>query len=292
METSNWRVFVTVAERGSLSAAADELNLSQSGVSYSVKSLEDRTGCPLFVRHRRGVALTEPGSALLPLAHALLNQEERLAQGIAHLNGLAAGTVRVGTYASAAATWLPQVLARFRKRYPNIDVELAEGAAEEIEANLAGNAVDFAITSFRERSGFEWIDLEIDRLVAVSRTDGSDTDASPFPLSTAGDTPLIVASTFYEHDVSQVLSSLGVQPSRVSLRSRDDRTIMELARAGLGTALLFQRVVEAGGTEGLVVRRTEPAVARRVGIAIRSRAGASPAAQALVRAIVKSFKKA
>ena len=58
MDISKWRVFTKIAEVLNVTAAADQLNMSQSGVSYIIKCLEQEAGFPLFIRHPQGVALT------------------------------------------------------------------------------------------------------------------------------------------------------------------------------------------------------------------------------------------
>ena len=75
---NKWEVFIKVAEVQNVTTAADELNISQSGVSYILKSLEKEIGFPLFTRHKRGVILTPNAEEILPAIHEFLNQKENI----------------------------------------------------------------------------------------------------------------------------------------------------------------------------------------------------------------------
>ena len=290
MDSGGWKVFLTVAECGSVSAASRRLNLSQSGVSYTLSTLEKRCGFPLFHRHRRGVTLTESGRALLPIAQDMLNQQELLGQEVSRIAGLTRGSVRVGSFSSAAATWLPSVLAGFMRDYPRIEVEIREGASEEIEAQLAGDEIDFAVTSYRKRPHVEWIDLARDRLVAVAgeQEGAAALGDGAYDLARLEHDAYIASTNYYEHDVSEVLERLGIRPANVACRSRDERTIASLARQGMGVALFFESTLAAGLGHGLTAVPTKPAVERRLGIAVRSLEGTTPAAKALAGRIVSS----
>jgi DNA-binding transcriptional LysR family regulator len=119
------RSFVAVAETGGFTTAAKLLNSTQSTISAQVHRLEEEAGRPLFVRSTRSVQLSAAGETLLGYARTILrlNEDARLRlSGARH-----AGRVRVGVGEDLAGSWLPRVLKRLCRAYPNLEVEFEIG---------------------------------------------------------------------------------------------------------------------------------------------------------------------
>ena len=93
---SKYEIFKTIVELGSLSKTAEKLNLTQSGVSYAISSLESELGFPLFRRERSGMSLTPNGARILTHVQNILEHEELLRQEATSIKGLDTGTVRIG----------------------------------------------------------------------------------------------------------------------------------------------------------------------------------------------------
>ena len=118
MSVSKYQMFVKTVECGSFSKAAEALNFTQSGVSHAVQSLEDELGVTLLSRNRGGVVLTADGRALLPKIERLCAAHRALMQSAADLKGMDAGLVKVATFSSVSAQWLPSILKSFGEPYP------------------------------------------------------------------------------------------------------------------------------------------------------------------------------
>lgn len=128
-------VFEAAARTLSFTRAADELALTQSAVSRSIASLEERLGFALFERRHRALVLTERGQVL---HHAATEMLERLDATIARLRGRdAARTVTVTASISFASLWLVPRLARFTRQHPHIDVRIA-ASNEIVDLDRAG----------------------------------------------------------------------------------------------------------------------------------------------------------
>ena len=115
------RTFVAVVDTGGFTNAAKLLNSTPSTVSAQVQRLEDEAGCLLFVRSTRSVQLTSAGDTLLGYARTILhlNEDAQL-----RLSGAPqSGRVRVGTSEDFSDSWLPKVLQRFGRQYPEVEVE-------------------------------------------------------------------------------------------------------------------------------------------------------------------------
>lgn len=140
------KVFLTVARSGSLGLAAETLHLTQPALSRIVKRLEIQLGVPLFERRTTGMELTSYGRALLPHATLLVSEAAQAIEQINALRGLGQGSIRIGVVASVATMLLPGVLDKVLARWPNLHVQITEAVEGVLEAALAQNAIDVAIS--------------------------------------------------------------------------------------------------------------------------------------------------
>jgi DNA-binding transcriptional LysR family regulator len=138
------RAFVAVAESASFTAAAGQLNLTQSALSVLVRELESEVGVRLFDRHTRGVALSEAGREFQPRVHRLLADLNEAVAAIADLGARRKGLVRLVAPQLIASAVLPGVIAAYRGKYPGIDVRLSDALPENLLDGLATGAADLA----------------------------------------------------------------------------------------------------------------------------------------------------
>lgn len=142
LQTTGLRVVVSVAERGSFTSAAAELGYTQSAVSRQVAAVERALGQRLFDRHRGGVRLTAAGARLVPRARRIVDELEALGTPPS-----AEPTVRVrlGVFPIAAATAVPQALARLAERHPSLVVHVREGTTPALARSLRAATLDLAV---------------------------------------------------------------------------------------------------------------------------------------------------
>jgi len=134
MTSISLRYFATVARRGSIREAAEELHVAQSALSRQIQKLEQDFGVPLFQRHARGVELTSAGEIFLRHARSSLRQTERVRSELDALKGLRRGTINIQSIESLVPGVLPQAIMRFRARYPGITFEVTVDRTDRIIA--------------------------------------------------------------------------------------------------------------------------------------------------------------
>jgi DNA-binding transcriptional LysR family regulator len=139
------RTLREVAERGSFSAAAQEMAFTQPAVSRQVALLERQAGMPLVARTRQGVRLTEAGRLLVGHADAIIARLDAAEEQLAELAGLRRGRVRLGAFASALAHLAPRAVAAMRERHPGIEVRLSLAGRDEALASLRAGRLDMAL---------------------------------------------------------------------------------------------------------------------------------------------------
>jgi DNA-binding transcriptional LysR family regulator len=145
MTLEQLRIFVGVAEREHMTAAARALNVTQSAASAAIAALEERHAIKLFHRVGRGITLTEAGRLFLAEARGVLARAGAAETVLDELGGLKRGTLRVVASQTIAAYWLPPILAKFRALYPTLGVELAIGNTEQAAARVRDGYADLGI---------------------------------------------------------------------------------------------------------------------------------------------------
>ena len=146
-ETDALRLLVTVADTGSFTAAAIQLNYTQSAVSRRIGTLEQQAGGPLFERLPRGVRLNPAGQALHRHAVDVLERLSRAQQELTVIHAGHGGMLRVGAFATANISLLPAALRKFREARPNVEIVAVEGRSATLMERLAAGALDLAVVS-------------------------------------------------------------------------------------------------------------------------------------------------
>lgn len=179
------RTFITVADKASMTAAANALHLTQGAVSQQVKRLEEALGSSLFTRDRRGLRLTRAGEQLFGRGKRLLALNDEIWAEMA--GTLVAGQVRLGVPYDLVGTLLAPVLKTYAETYPQIEISLVCASSPELTAALAAGTIDLAV--IEERVGPSAGEcLAIDRLVWVGAKGGIARAKRPLPVSIVADT--------------------------------------------------------------------------------------------------------
>lgn len=131
MNVSQYEALIKALETGTLTQAAEELGYTQSGLTRALNALESQFGFKLLRRDRNGVQLTAEGQFLLPHIKTVLYDQYRLEECVNEINGLKSGLIRVGTFNSVSAQWLPGMIKRFQADYPGIRFELLHGTNDQ-----------------------------------------------------------------------------------------------------------------------------------------------------------------
>lgn len=149
-------IFRTVAVEGSITKAALKLNRVQSNISTRIKQLEQSLQKNLFLRQNRGLTLTPDGELLLSYAERLLQLSLEATEALNE--GKPSGVLRIGTMESTAAARLPEILSRYHRHYPDVEIELETDTARGLLDRLLGYDVDTAFVA--EPVSFDSISTE------------------------------------------------------------------------------------------------------------------------------------
>ena len=145
LEFTTLRLFVAVAEQGSLSAVAETSGIAVAAISRRISDLEAASGTAFFVRHVRGMSLTPAGRALLQHAREILYGVDRMQSDLRHFALGMKGHVRIAAMNSAVVQFLPGELKTFCDRHPNVSIELSEWTSQAIVEAVLEGRVDVGI---------------------------------------------------------------------------------------------------------------------------------------------------
>jgi len=245
LETRHLRLVAAVAEHGTLTRAGRVLNLTQSGLSRQLLDLETRLGLPLFHRLGKRMVPTPAGERLLAAARRALPQLADIEEELRRLAGGRAAILRVSTECYTCYHWLPGVLPRFTRRFPQVDVQIVAEATHHPVPALFDGRIDLAIVSNDDHDDrLSYVPLFTDELVALLRPDHP-LSAKPFLSATdfADQHLFVYLLPPGENDVfTKLLSPAGVMPRRVSAIQLTEG-IIELVKAGAGVAVLARWAV-------------------------------------------------
>ena len=237
MDIRQLRYFLTIADEGSITKAAEKLHMSQPPLSQQLKLLETELGTQLFERNTRNITLTDVGEALLYRTRQILDLFELTKNEVMDIHAGLDGTLSIGTVSSAGATFLPNIMQRFHQMYPRVNFEILDEDSDKIMEMLTHGMIDLGIirTPFAQNE-FEHLTLPSVPFSIACENVFWELESEEIELSDLGDKPLIVQLR-YEKDINTAFNVLGVKP-KILCKSNDVRTILSWANSGLGVALV------------------------------------------------------
>ena len=150
MDIGELKIIKAVADAGSFSGAAAELNYVQSHISTRVSLLEQEIGAPIFERHRRGVTFTQKGEQFLKYANDMTRILEE-ANRLMSENDIPGGTLRIVSMQTSAQTILPPLLSQYHKRFPDVRLEIRTGTSARNIRSVLDHDADLAFAAEKVR---------------------------------------------------------------------------------------------------------------------------------------------
>ena len=234
--------FTTIAEEGSISAAAKKLHLSQPPLSYQMKLLEEELHLPLIERSARGIALTEAGRVLYKRAQGILELSELTRKEMLAMASGFTGTLHIGTVSSSGASLLGWRIPAFHQKYPQIGFAIHEGNTFELMEMLESGLIELAIvrTPFHNDQ-LNCFYLSPEPMIAAGAASffpAGMPSGQPISLELLGHAPVILYRRF-EKILLSLCEQKGITP-QVFCIADDARTTLMWAEAGLGVAVVPQ----------------------------------------------------
>ncbi len=269
-----YMAFIKTVETGSFTKAATELNYAQSSVSKMIADLEREWGMTLLERDRNGVQVTSSGEQVLPYARRLIDDYRKLEAQVDAMNGLETGRIRIGTFASVAIHWLPNIIAEFQKDYPGIEYELLMGDYEEVENWILEGRVDCGFLRLPVRTGLDTIALKQDEYLVVLPEEHPLARKKKVRIQDLEGQPFMLLEHGGRTEVTDLLERYQVHP-QIRFTTWEDYAIMAMVEKGLGIGILPQMILQKLSYR-IEVRSLEKPYYREIGLAVRDDRQMSP----------------
>ncbi|MGI8384251.1 LysR family transcriptional regulator [Robertmurraya sp. P23] len=160
MDIRQLRYFITVAEHLNFTKAANQLYVAQSAISQQIADLEDQVGVKLFIRNKRSVKLTPAGSVFLKEAIEIVEKTCVAIEKAKQTDEGIIGSLSIGFLAVHVRGFLPEVIKRFRKLYPKVELHLNHFPSKMLKDELEHGELDFALTLPSGLHRIEEIEIE------------------------------------------------------------------------------------------------------------------------------------
>lgn len=267
MDIASLQAFVTVADSGSFSVAADHLRLTQPAISKRIAALETDLNVRLFDRLGRAVRLTEAGTVLLPRARRILSEVDDSRRALRNLAGTVAGSLIIATSHHIGLHRLPPILRTFTAQYPQVRLDMRFMDSEIACAAVLRGEVELAIITLPPQiePPLETLPLWLDPLIAVAAHSHPLAALNPVTPQLLAGYPAILPdeTTFTRRMVEDGLAQFGVKPS-VAFATNYLETIKMMVIVGLGWSVLPHTLLDGELVElpiaGLAMQRVLGAV--------------------------------
>lgn len=293
LNTTRLRILREVAERGTITAAADALYLTPPAISHQLAVLEREVGVGLLERTARSVRLTDAGLRLVAHAETILAECEAALADVASFSAEVSGTVHLSAFQTAARTIAVPALDALRDRYLSLEVILSDIEPALSVAALKAGQLDVALSH-------EWDFVPVPPDPGIDRHDLHAEPAMailpPRHALATGDVRLKDLSSerwcvaketaATRQALEEAAHSVGFTP-RIVLESNDFGVIATAVERGLGVGVV-PRMTDLRRFDVAVRPLIEPAMSRRIFAAVRKGSGGAPALRAVLEALTSA----
>jgi DNA-binding transcriptional LysR family regulator len=256
MNLHHLRIFYTVAQRRSITAAAEELLLSQPAVSLQLKALERELGVALFQRGGARLQLTQAGDVLYRSAVSMLHAKDEAERAIAELRDGTRGRLILGAGTTGGMYVLPRILQAYTTLWPETEILLQIGTTDQLLDKLVQNVLDMGLVGGPiEDRRFVVEPVCEDELVVIAAPTHPLAAPGTVTLRELGATPFIVpeAGSRTRVLVERKLREAGV-PVRIALQMPGTEGVKRAVEAGLGVGIVSGFSIEAECATGVLRR--------------------------------------
>ena len=287
MKLAQIRDVVAVAEHGSLRSAARRLNQAQSSITRSIRELEHDLGVTLFERRSDGAVLTPAGEAFVRRARGIQLDLQRAREELEQMRGGINGSVTVGLSTAVHISLLPRVIQPFLRRYPNVQLVLAEGLFPSFAANLQDGTLDLYVgplTNDSHQADLTVEQLFENKLIVLSRRG----HALSFATSVAElvEADWIASSITFNAEVGlhPIFEQMGLPPPRIVAKTGTALSMITLVSSSDLLAFFPQQWLTVVAATDIVQKLTirEDLHAAPICAAHRTRLPLTPAAEHLL----------
>lgn len=249
-DLTDLRLFVAIAELKNLTRGAERVHLAPSSASHRIRLLEDSIATPLLIREARGVRLTRAGEALLRHARQVFAQLEQMHADLSPYAKGIKGHVSMWANTHATHTFLPDSLAAFLRRYPQVSITLEEHTSPEVIMAVVRGQVEVGVVAESvEGAEAEFFPYRADRLVLIAPADHPVTGRTSTPFVDVLDFPFVMlhSGSAIHTFTMNAAAALG-RHLEVRIQVRSFEAVCRMVSAGVGLGMVPRSAIPEGAT--------------------------------------------
>jgi len=272
MDLRKLEIFVSVANEGSFSRAAEQLHMAQPAVSIAIRKLEEQLDTLLFDRSGRQATLTAEGTALLGQAQLVLDQVEQLEHSAGSMKHLLSGVLKIACPSMLATYYLPELLSGFLSDYPGLRASVSQAGTGRIEQMLLDSVIEIGVITQSDRglhSEIECVPLIDEQMVLCVASDHVWAKKRSVAITDLHQQSMVVYESgyFIRAQLDSLCAQHGVEPS-YRMQSNFLPLLLKMVKQGLGTTVGIKLMAE--DEPGMVGVPIKPATRVRMALAKRS----------------------
>ncbi|SLN27814.1 HTH-type transcriptional regulator CysB [Roseovarius litorisediminis] len=235
--------FIAAGETGSVTRAAESVNISQPSVSAAIAHLEKEFGVQLFVRqHAQGLSLTPAGERLLQAARKSLRSAQDLYDLAGDMAGVVSGQINVGTFRTFGALIIPELWRSFTEIYPDVQIRLTAGNEAELMEQLRKARIDVALTyQVHLADDMQFLPLAELPTYVLLAADHPLADRSSLNLAELAADPFVLLDLPLSRQYMLSLFERSGLTPKIIAESGDVAMLRSLVAAGIGYSLMTSR---------------------------------------------------
>lgn len=292
MEWQQLEYFQTVANLQHMTLAAERLKLSQPALSRSIARLENELGVPLFDRQGRSIILNRYGQRFLKHVNRILYEYEESKREIQDMINPEKGEVSLGFLHTLGASYIPDLIRGFGKKYPGIKFQLHQNSTQILLNQLTSGEIDLCMSSPTESMPqIEWTHLWSEELFVIAPAGHHLAKLKKIDLEQIANEPLISFKKGYgiRKITDDLLQKAGITP-KITFEGEEVRTVIGLVAAGLGVAFIPD-IKGVDRKEISLLHVKSPECKRDIGIARVNERYLSPSAIRFWQFVIDHFKQ-
>lgn len=262
MDLAQLETFLSIAQEKSFSRAAEKLHRTQPAISIAIKRLEEELGESLFDRSSKGGTLTDAGEMLFVYARRMVNLREEALEAFRELRGLHRGRLSIGANESTSLYLLPQLLLEYRKRHPEIKVQVYRAYSERIPNEVTERNLDFGFLSYDPvHPELQSMEVHRDQVVLVAGPEHRLAGRAQVDIAELGTESFVAhnAATPTRRRIIETFAEHGV-PLHIHMELATLQTIQAFVSQGAGLAILPRLTVQDAIREGRLVEVPVPQI--------------------------------
>lgn len=233
--------FMTVAECGSFTIAADKLSITQSALSRQIKTVEQTLGVELFERNGKKIRVSPEGEALRTRINEVLIATKNLRLSAEELKKGEAGVLKVGACSQLIERYFPDFLREWQAEHPRVDIRLEEGGGADLDAKLMSGVVQLTInaSSYARTPEVEAKPLCHLAVLAIGTPERIGTSGAPIDIAEVCAHPLLLLNRRHvSREMFDAACRLSGLDQRIALESGSPHTVFSMAIGNVGVAVL------------------------------------------------------